>query len=588
MASTFTLKSEAYDGRYMQLTCTQEIDTANNKSIITWVLSSVGGTNNFYSTGPTAIYINGTNVYYKDRVNWDAKVFPAAKGSVSDTIEVAHTDDGSKTITVQLRTIIYYGASSLKVYTKNWELDPIPRGATFTSAPTYFYNGAMPTVNYTNPLGISVSKVEICIADSAGWYAYAPYREVSKTGTSYTFTAEDEKILSNKMPSNGNNLGVMFVIRTTTADGKVYSDGKPSEYMLVETADTLPSVLLSLSPSNPPSVPSSLAGEYIQGKTRVSGTITATPKYNATITKYAYIADGKHEWFDKDTFTTNTITSSGNVSVIAKATDSRDFTGETSQTKYFHPYSKPLVEPLNGVNAIQCYRSNERGERKGSSKSVWIKAKMSFYDLSARNGCTLEWRWRSTNGAWKDEWYTLIARTTSTDNGFDALVSGEFAPNESYVIQIRAKDDIGEYDIKDFEIPTQDVALHLGAGGKRVTVGDYCEGEDYTFRSAWKAKFDNGIYGTLHGTMSQELAGDVLAFAESCPQGFTPFFTGGSSTNVPATGNYQYASGFVHKRSDSQIAVFIISYFSGDLAINTYYDTAGGWLGWRYLKTTTS
>jgi hypothetical protein len=98
----------------------------------------------------------------------------------------------------------------------------------------------------------------------------------------------------------------------------------------------------------------------------------------------------------------------------------------------------------------------------------------------------------------------------------------------------------------------------------------------------------NWALATVDNAIQGNTAGDVLAFAESCPQGFIPFFTGEGSTNVPATGSYQYASGFVCKRSDSQITVVIFSYYSGDLAINTYYDTAGGWLGWRYLKTTTS
>ena len=86
----------------------------------------------------------------------------------------------------------------------------------------------------------------------------------------------------------------------------------------------------------------------------------------------------------------------------------------------------------------------------------------------------------------------------------------------------------------------------------------------------------------------QSATGDILTFAEGCPQGFTPFFTGGSTTNVPATGNYLNASGFVHKRSSANITVFIVSNNTGDLAINTYYDTAGGWLGWRYLHATTT
>ena len=96
MASTTTRTSDAYKGRYMQLVCEQIKDEANNKSVIKWTLSSIGGEVNYYATGPTSVYINGTLVYYKDRTSADSKVFPAAKGSVTNTIEVAHNEDGTK------------------------------------------------------------------------------------------------------------------------------------------------------------------------------------------------------------------------------------------------------------------------------------------------------------------------------------------------------------------------------------------------------------------------------------------------------------------------------------------------------------
>lgn len=576
----------------MQLTCTQKIDTANNKSIITWVLSSVGGDNNYYSTGPTAIYINGTNVYYKDRVNWDAKVFPAAKGSVSNTIEVAHNENGSKSIAVGMQTVIYNGAGSSKVYQDTWELDTIERGARFTDYPTHFYNTDRPTIKYTNPLGDKATKVEVCIADSVGYYAYAPYRDLSKTGTSYTFTAEDIVTLNNKMAKDGTELKVMFVIKTTTADGKVYSDGKTSTFHMLEVDDTLPSVSLSLTAINPSSVASSLSGLYIQGKTRVNATITANGKYNATISKYGYRIPGKYEWSTSNIFTTDAITSAGNVEFYGKAEDTRGFQREVSQTISVLEYSKPLVIPLGNENAILCYRSDGNGVRVGNSTSVWIKAKRSYYPLGGKNGCALQWRRKLSSEAWGSQsWSTLISSTTTNTEEYNKLVSGTFELNKSYSVQIRAIDDVGESDTKEFEIPTQDVALHLGKGGKNVSIGEYCDySEDYTFRSAWKAKFDNGICvkGNVEGTLSNTVASDVLTFADSCPNGITPFITGGGTTNVPDTGNYQYSSGCVFKRGTGMISVLLISYYSGDLAINTYYDTAGGWLGWRYLHTTTT
>ena len=82
MANSFTLNSSAYDGRYLSLSCAQSAEIAANRSKISWVLSAVGGSVNLYSTGPTTVTINGTQVYYCERKEWSSGVFPAAKGRV--------------------------------------------------------------------------------------------------------------------------------------------------------------------------------------------------------------------------------------------------------------------------------------------------------------------------------------------------------------------------------------------------------------------------------------------------------------------------------------------------------------------------
>ena len=98
-------------------------------------------------------------------------------------------------------------------------------------------------------------------------------------------------------------------------------------------------------------------------------------------------------------------------------------------------------------------------------------------------------------------WYDLINKDTTDKDEYSALLPSTnnpsdtyFEKDKSYTVQIRAKDDIGDYDIKTFDVPTEDVALHLGKGGKNVAIGTYCDySEDYTFYSAWKAIFDKGF-----------------------------------------------------------------------------------------------
>ena len=509
MASTITLKSDAYKTRYMQLTCSQAKNEATNKSTITWILSSVGGEVNYYSTGPTSVYINGTRVYYKDRVNYTAEVFPAAKGEVKDTITIDHNADGKKTISVSMSTAIYNGASSAKTYSANWELDPIPRGASIVSVPSSFTNASPPTITYNNPAGNNVKSLEACIEDSAGQVRYVPLKSINKTGTlSYTFSSDDMKLLNDvvgELGSEVKSLAVKFYVRTETSDGKVYWSGKPSTFNMVATNDTKPKVSIRLTANHPSGTPSTFAGVYVQGKTAVDGFFDAYGEYYADISSYELIVGGVSYKSTEDIVTSDTITKPGSIKVVGKVTDTRGFPGETTeQTITVLEYSKPLVVPIGGASAILCYRSDGNGKRVGNSTSVWIKAKRSYYSLGGKNKCALQWRYKNSKDTWNDndhKWADLIPNTTTSTDEYNALVSGEFSLTESYSVQIRAIDTWKEYDRKDLEIPTRDVALHLGAGGKNVSIGEYCDySKEYTFRSAWDAYFDGNVYRKAEGS----------------------------------------------------------------------------------------
>lgn len=130
-----TWTSNTYDGRYLRLTITETIDPINNKSTLAWTLESLGGNSNYYTIGTTTVKINGTQVYYKYQTEWDSYVFPAKKGSVSGTIDVAHDSDGSKTINVDFSTRVYIYAPVQ--YGGDMVLTTIDRGApTVTLATT--------------------------------------------------------------------------------------------------------------------------------------------------------------------------------------------------------------------------------------------------------------------------------------------------------------------------------------------------------------------------------------------------------------------------------------------------------------------
>lgn len=127
MANIFSLTSSSYDGRYMTLYCKQEKNVSTNKSKITWTLTVTGGSSNYYGTGPTTVKINGSQVYYSGRKDWETKTFPAAKGSVSGSIMVDHDQYGDAKIEVSLSTAIY--VYEVTTESGTWTLDNIARAS---------------------------------------------------------------------------------------------------------------------------------------------------------------------------------------------------------------------------------------------------------------------------------------------------------------------------------------------------------------------------------------------------------------------------------------------------------------------------
>ena len=244
---------------------------------------------------------------------------------------------------------------------------------------------------------------------------------------------------------------------------------------------------------------SNFDGLYIQGKSRVDVTLSGIGKYKADIKGYSTVIDKKT--YKRDKFTSEVINTPGNQDIVGTVTDTRELTNFATDSINVVEYSKPLVISIGSENAILCYRSDENGKRVGNSTSVWIKAKKSYYSLSGKNQCALQWRKKRVNEVWDEnnkdhEWKDLIPKTNTTTSEYNAMLPDEvFELTKSYTVQIRTTDDVGETDVKTFEIPTQDVALHLGKGGKNVSVGTYCDySKEHTFYSEWDAYFDKDVY----------------------------------------------------------------------------------------------
>lgn len=162
----------SYEGRYMYLTVTETtVDKKNNKSVLSWTLTVTGGSVNYYSTGPTTVKINGTQVYYKARTEWDERVFPAAKGSVSGTIEVQHDTNGSKTIPIVLQTAVYYGSWAVADYGGSMTLTAIDRTSPTVQATATVQSST--SIKIKGTASKSCNKWEYTLNGGTTWTTYS-------------------------------------------------------------------------------------------------------------------------------------------------------------------------------------------------------------------------------------------------------------------------------------------------------------------------------------------------------------------------------------------------------------------------------
>lgn len=124
---------------------------------------------------------------------------------------------GSFTTTATGNYSLKSGSASVTV-----TLPDIPRQANITEA-TNFNDEQNPTITYSNPAGDIVSSLQACISLD-GTIDTIPYRDISKTGTTYTFelTEAQRNTLRSSTPNN-NNLTVYFIAKTVISNLTLYS-----------------------------------------------------------------------------------------------------------------------------------------------------------------------------------------------------------------------------------------------------------------------------------------------------------------------------------------------------------------------------
>lgn len=232
--SKSTTLTSGVGGTFILSTSFNENSTsiANNTSNITISGTLARGTGRFQSGQNNMLRVywhdnkNNTDVLVAEQVVHNL-YDPGASATASGTINVDHKSDGNLSgysfATWTKVTTTNAAPASTSVSTDWTALTSIARQANITSAPD-FNDDENPTVNYSNPAGTAVSQLVLGIYDTNGSVPYANYRDVPKTGTSYTFNLTDAERDSLRNACTGDSMQLKFYLRTIIGDKYYYSD----------------------------------------------------------------------------------------------------------------------------------------------------------------------------------------------------------------------------------------------------------------------------------------------------------------------------------------------------------------------------
>ena len=460
------------------------------------------------SSGTHDVYIDNLNRYY------DIDGSPAAPWK---SAAVAHNTDGSKSVVIAVEiffaTLSGGSGHGAKISAnKTIELTHIPRASTITEAAATTLGGYC-AVKWT-PLAASYRyRVRLSLGT---WSMESGVLSPGST-SAYTYRAVVPLDVANQLPNDPDG--------TMTVSLRTYSDSSGANQVGNEDTETFTVTVPNNSNTQPvpgmtiqpiSTLPAKFAGLYIQGKTKVDANFSGSGKFKATIKSYKMSVDGKTY---SSTYTSGYLSKSGNVEVVGTATDSRGYSGTQSTKIYVIPYSDPKIQ------VSICGRCDASGNLSDSGTQMRIKATRSYSKVvdesgASHNTCGIKYRYAQAGGNYGN-WVTLLTNGSTSDTADSGAIAGvTLAADLSYLVQIRAKDDIGGEVITTISLPTEKVFMHRNGPKNSVGFGGY-ENDPNTVSIAEDMTFK--VKGTVAG-----ITADMVGAA---PAGFG---LGGNLTKITA------------------------------------------------------
>lgn len=436
----------------------------NNYTPVSWKLQLISSNSsaniNSSASKDWSVTVNGTT---KSGTNTVGLSGGATKTLASGNINIYHNSNGTKTFNYSFSqefAITYSGSAiGTKSGSGSGTLNTIPRGSVL---------GTISAFTFGNAVNIPITKYSSSFTDtltiSVGGTTIKTVSDIDN-GYDVNFTSAELSNIYAKIPSATSGT-VTFKLTTKSGSTTIGTSTKTAKGTIPSTVKpTISSVALSEYVSGI----ASKFGAYIQGKSRISGTVTASAGSGSSIESYKIVINGST--YTSRTFTTNVLNTSGTGSstntknrAVVTVTDKRGRTATSTTNFTVTAYTEPTISKFTVV------RCNEDGSINDEGAFALVNANASITSLSSKNDKSFILRYR-VRGA--SEWTNIEAYT----GGYTYTATNKIVPNISvdsaYEFQLSVKDYFNSSNPteKGASLSTAYTILDIKANGKGIAFG---------------------------------------------------------------------------------------------------------------------
>lgn len=431
-------------------------DINSNTSVVrVWI--DVWRTNTGYTTyGTGTVYARINGGVYSAGISTGQKITSTPIRLGTWDVTVGHNADGSKAISVTGWISHSQFSSSEQGYTHT--LTTIPRQANITES-SNFTDVQNPTIKFSNPGSFNMS---VWLEPNPNGPHLAVRDNIPNTG-SYTWELTDEERNQLREACKGKTCTIRIGLYSNNKQWASYHD---RTYTITNANPSFTSI--TATPLNP------FGSLYLQGKSSIKLTVNgAKGIYGSTITTYS-IKGGDYSYSgESNTYTTDVLSKSGDITFTATITDSRGFTASKTVKVTITAYTLPTL-------TFETYRCDSSGT-KDIIKGTYIYVKPTF------TYCVI------TGNAIKTKSIKInnTSKSTAFNSGQGYVFSG-YALNTTHEVEVSITDNVGNTVTVIHDIDIGKVILNIPPHKNGVGWGRYCNKE-----GEFQIEYDLNVFGKI-------------------------------------------------------------------------------------------